>query len=587
MEEIITPVDPEKLKLMLDEANYDKKETEFLYEGFKYGFPLGYKGPQLRQTKANNLKLRVGDHIDLWNKVMKEVENKRYSGPWENPPFDNYIQSPIGLVPKQEPGQTRLITHLSHPVGDSVNSHIDKEDSAVSYMSFDDAVRLAQQQCELAKVLDEGNENKGVYLAKSDLKSAFRILPSRKQDWPWLVIKAMNPLDRKDYYFFDKAVTFGSSSSCKNFQRFSNGLAAIFKHKMDLQAEANPELKQHVMLLKAKGVKESQIKTQVINYLDDFLFGKFKQSFCDLQVTLFIEICAEINFPVSLEKTEWASPIIVFLGLLINTITRTIAIPQDKVNKAVDLIEEILSSKKVKVIQIQSIAGTLNFMCKAIVPGRAFVRRLYYKIAGLKQHHHVRVGTEIKEDLNMWLSLLKMGQTVCRPFMDFSKVLMADELYFYTDASLAADKGIGGVFKSSYFFGQYPEGFIQNSNPSIEFCELLAVAVGIQLYGGLLQNRRVIIFCDNQSVVEMINQSSTKSPSCMQLIRHITFLTIQWNNRFFCRHVAGLKNREADLLSRMKIGKFKREAKLNNRRIDPNPTPLPDQLWPVPKTWFQ
>ena len=36
----------------------------------------------------------------LWNKVMKEVEAKRFAGPFEKIPFDNFIQSPIGLVPK-------------------------------------------------------------------------------------------------------------------------------------------------------------------------------------------------------------------------------------------------------------------------------------------------------------------------------------------------------------------------------------------------------------------------------------------------------------------------------------------------------
>ena len=31
---------------------------------------------------------------------MKEVKAKRFAGPFKNIPFENYIQSPIGLVPK-------------------------------------------------------------------------------------------------------------------------------------------------------------------------------------------------------------------------------------------------------------------------------------------------------------------------------------------------------------------------------------------------------------------------------------------------------------------------------------------------------
>lgn len=186
----------------------------------------------------------------------------------------------------------------------------------------------------------------------------------------------------------------------------------------------------------------------------------------------------------------------------------------------------------------------------------------------------------------MWLELFELGSTVCRPFMDFSETLLADQLNFYTDASLAADKGIGGVYNQSYFYGKYQQGFIDSCQPSIEFCELLAVTIGIHLFGSRLANRRCIVFCDNQSVVQMINASTTKSPTCMRLIRHITYLTIQWNVRIFCRHVAGFKNRQADLLSRMKITTFIREARQQERVIDKHPTELPHCLWPVPWSWF-
>lgn len=263
------------------------------------------------------------------------------------------------------------------------------------------------------------------------------------------------------------------------------------------------------------------------------------------------------------------------------------AIPQDKVEKAVDQITDIVHSKKVKVLQIQKIAGLLNFMCRAIVPVRAFVRRLYYKIGSLKQHYHVKVDQEIRDDLLMWLELFQMGETVCRPFMDFSTKLQADELDFFTDASLAADKGIGGVFRNSYFWGKYPEGFIETCKPSIEFCELLAVAVAIHLFLKRLQNRRSVIFCDNESVVEMINASSTKSPTCMKLIRHITFLGIKWNAIFFCKHVPGLKNKQADFLSRMNMQGFKKVAKELGKELDKGLTLLPKELWPVPWAWFK
>ena len=77
---------------------------------------------------------------------MKEVKERRYAGPFETIPFDNYIQSPIGLVPKDNGTKTRLIFHLSFPrdpgKGSSVNGSTPKEFTSVSYPDFDDAVKL-------------------------------------------------------------------------------------------------------------------------------------------------------------------------------------------------------------------------------------------------------------------------------------------------------------------------------------------------------------------------------------------------------------------------------------------------------------
>ena len=77
---------------------------------------LGMKYHKNVQVKSPNLKLEgVGDELTLWNKVMKEVKLKRYAGPFEQIPFKHFIQSPIGLVPKDGGKDTRLIFHLSYP----------------------------------------------------------------------------------------------------------------------------------------------------------------------------------------------------------------------------------------------------------------------------------------------------------------------------------------------------------------------------------------------------------------------------------------------------------------------------------------
>ena len=319
-------------------------KTDFLVQGFKNGFELGYEGPQEIHQESKNLKFTIGDKIELWNKVMKEVKENRYAGPFKNIPFKNYIQSPIGLVPKDGGKKTRLIFHLSHPrdesQGYSVNGNTPDDKCKVKYKAFDDAIRLC---------LTEG---KGCYLGKSDLSSAFRHFGMRKDCWKFLVMKAQNPLDNQWYYFVDKCMPFGASISCAHFQAFSNAISHVIR-----------------VLTKKDNV----------NYLDDFLFAALMKLLCNHQLQTFLEVCKEINFPVSMEKTFWGTTRITFLGLLIDTVAQMICIPIEKIEKAKGLLNNVLAkkSKKITLENLQQLTGFLNFLCKAVSPGRAFTRRLY------------------------------------------------------------------------------------------------------------------------------------------------------------------------------------------------------------------
>ena len=111
----MTPVNPDVLERLLKLTNYDPVESQFLVQGFRRGFPLGYTGPSKRRDTSNNIPLSVGTEEDIWEKVMKEVEVGRYSRPYceNNLPYKYFVQSPIGLVPKAGK-QLCLIFHLSY-----------------------------------------------------------------------------------------------------------------------------------------------------------------------------------------------------------------------------------------------------------------------------------------------------------------------------------------------------------------------------------------------------------------------------------------------------------------------------------------
>jgi hypothetical protein len=77
-------------------------------------------------------------------KLKKEMSKLRISGPFYTPPFQNFVCSPLGLVPKKEHGQFRLNHDLSFPKGNSVNSCIPSEFTTVNYQNIETVVELVQ-----------------------------------------------------------------------------------------------------------------------------------------------------------------------------------------------------------------------------------------------------------------------------------------------------------------------------------------------------------------------------------------------------------------------------------------------------------
>ena len=271
--DIVTPINCERLEQLLKDVEYNENESSFLCDGFKHGFDIGYAGPWDCRDTSENIPLRVGNPTILWNKIMEEVEKKRFSGPFPEILFkETYIQSPIGLVPKAgNSGKTRLIFHLSYKFkngNESVNYWTPEELCSVKYNDLDEAVR----QCiRLMKLMGVNT----LYYSKSDLQSAFRILGIKP---------SQHPISGKTFYFMDNCLPFGASISCSHFQCFSNALKNI------------------VETLASRILKTP---TPITNYLDDFLFIYFTINGCNYMVVVFINVCDQIRFPVSMEKTEW------------------------------------------------------------------------------------------------------------------------------------------------------------------------------------------------------------------------------------------------------------------------------------------
>ena len=320
----MTPINVKNFKRLLDSSGYHSDKARYLVSGFTQGFDFGYKGPLQRTDILDNIPIKpgVGSPREMWNKIMKEVKERHYAGPFERPPTKYYVQSPLGLVPKAG-NKTRLIFHLSYDFGEShhqksINWHTPPELCSVRYNDLDQVVRNS------LKILKHMNASQ-LWYAKSDCSNAFRIVPGLPHKRFLLTMKAPHPVTKVIYYFVDKCMPFGASISCAIFQAFSDALRHIVEWKITMTMFIEPAL---------------------TNYLDDFLFLAINAILCNGQVRVFLQICATIGCPISMEKTEWASQLLTFLGILMNGKMLTLSIPLEKKFKATQLLNLAIERKR-------------------------------------------------------------------------------------------------------------------------------------------------------------------------------------------------------------------------------------------------
>lgn len=120
-------------------------------------------------------------------------------------------------MPKQKPGEFRVIHHLSFPEGLSINDGIPKEFSAVTYQTVDDAVTLIKRF------------GKGALLAKTDIEHGYKNIPIHPRDHELLGFAIGHDI------YYDKTLPMGLSSACSLFEHFSSSLHWIVNNKLGIE----------------------------------------------------------------------------------------------------------------------------------------------------------------------------------------------------------------------------------------------------------------------------------------------------------------------------------------------------------------
>ncbi|XP_040294444.1 uncharacterized protein LOC121005739 [Bufo bufo] len=523
---------PVRVERMVGHLNrYPNQElAEFLYSGFKFGFHIpSHPLPVLEKRKNLRSALQFPDIVT--GKLAKEVSLGRMDGPFVTSPISNLRVSPLGLIPKKEPNKFRLIHHLSFPKGASVNEGIDPELCSVVYASFDAAVEWVRKL------------GPGTLLAKCDIEAAFRLLPVHP-DSLYLLGCFWNGA-----YFVDRCLPMGCSISCAYFERFSSFLEWVV-------------------------VQESGCHS-VIHYLDDFLcLGPGGSRVCSLLLSTLQSVFECFGVPLAVDKTVGPATELSFLGIVIDTQRMECRLPVDKVSDLRTEVAAALAAKKIRLRDLQSLLGKLNFACRILPMGRIFSRRLASATGGVvSPHHFIRLGSELKGDLKVWDSFLKQfnGRALV-----MGGVVDAFDFELFTDA--AGGAGFGAYCEGQWCAGRWPESWVRKGwVKNVALLELFPIVLAVTLWGEKFRHKKVRFHCDNLGVVQAINSVTASSPPVICLLQQLVLRCLSLNAWVFAVHVPGSSNCIADALSRFQWERF--------RQLAPEASQVglvcPESLWEI------
>ena len=229
------------------------------------------------------------------------------------------------------------------------------------------------------------------YLAKTDIKSAFRIVPIHPDDHHLLGMR------------WDS-----SSMSCAIFESFSTAIQWIANNKLDIP--------------------------RMVHVLDDFLIIAPSADEVSEQLRRFLKFCWECGIPIAPEKTEGPDQKLAFLGITLDVRHSLAMLPDDKLSRCRALLQEALTCKTMTLKELQTLLGHLNFACRVVVLGRAFLRRVYALTQKVKKHyHHVKITREVRSDFQTWYDFL--SEYNGRSFFLLDEVHTDRALQLYTDSS--------------------------------------------------------------------------------------------------------------------------------------------------------
>ena len=284
----------------------------------------------------------------------------------------------------------------------------------------------------------------------------------------------------------------------------------------------------------------------IVGYLDDFFVqGRIKTK-CRDSLIATIKMLQWLGFTINPDKSQLEpSTIITFLGFIINSVTMTVTLTDEKKAKLLKIIDDVLSKSFVKIRTVASLIGNMVSTFPGSLYGPLYYRTIECdKNKALKQNKgnfekNMELSLESIEEI-LWWKRNTPSMTAPIQWPPISKELSTDASGKNGwGASLSGTLPIGGTWTDDQL------------HLHINVKEMLAILYAVRSFVDHLRGHHVRVLCDNTTAVQVLNKmGTTRSPQCNDMAKQIWSFCQDHSIFITCTHIPGVENVVADMESR-------------------------------------
>ena len=214
------------------------------------------------------------------------------------------------------------------------------------------------------------------------------------------------------------------------------------------------------------------------NYIADLIFTGLPSKIL-LAYEFLKNLLSELGLDISDKKLVPPSTSAVCVGILINTVDRTISIPPKKLEDIVHTCKNWKTKTYCSKNQLQSLLGSLLYITKCVKPARIFLNRILQLLRDNFENTKILLNTEFFRDLAWSNAFLSQFNGVTYYDQKFSRIPV------HLDASLT---GLGDHFDSMVYSLPIPLGFM---GYTIIHLEILNIVVAAKIWATHWSNQKV------------------------------------------------------------------------------------------------